>query len=94
MGAKCALRGGQIFSTMANSFKLCPTHFSRGANIFAGGASPPGYGPDMHCAICEARVQTIWSALRFTVIKARYNETKPRSAYFLLTSEGLELWPW
>jgi len=26
---------------MSNSFKKCPTHFSRGANNFAGEASPP-----------------------------------------------------
>jgi len=26
---------------MSNSFKLCPTHFSRGANKILGGAKPP-----------------------------------------------------
>jgi len=30
---------------MSNSFKLYPTHFSRGEEIFSRGASPPGYGP-------------------------------------------------
>jgi len=30
---------------MSNSFKLCPTDFSRGAKIFLGGACTPGYGP-------------------------------------------------
>jgi len=29
-GAKSFLRGAQIFYTMSNSFKLCPTHFSTG----------------------------------------------------------------
>jgi len=28
---------------MANNFKLCPTHFSRGAKKFVG--APHGYGP-------------------------------------------------
>jgi len=31
---------------MSNNFKLCPTHFSRGANIFLGGFARPGYGPE------------------------------------------------
>ena len=30
---------------MSNIFKLCPTHFSRGAENFSRGTSPPGYGP-------------------------------------------------
>jgi len=29
-GAKSFPRGAQIFKTMSNSFKLCPTHFSGG----------------------------------------------------------------
>jgi len=29
-GAKSFLRGAQNFQTMSNSFKLCPTQFSRG----------------------------------------------------------------
>jgi len=32
-GAKSFLRGTQIFC-MSNGFKECPSHFSRGANIF------------------------------------------------------------
>jgi len=47
-GAKSFLRGAQIFQTMSNNFKLCPTHLSRGAKRFAREASPPfppGYGP-------------------------------------------------
>ena len=39
-GAKSFLRG-PIFSTVSNSFKLCPTHFSRGAKKFSGGFAPP-----------------------------------------------------
>ena len=39
-GAKCFLRGAKNFWTMANIFKLYPTHFSRGANFFLGGAKP------------------------------------------------------
>jgi len=31
-GAKSFLRGGQIFWIVSNSFKLCPTHFSRGTS--------------------------------------------------------------
>jgi len=34
------LRLAQIFLTMSNTFKLCPTDFSRGANIFLGGLRP------------------------------------------------------
>jgi len=30
---------------MSNTFKLCPTYFSRGANNFLGAAKTPGYGP-------------------------------------------------
>jgi len=41
--------GAQIFSTMSNSFKLYPTHFSMGEKSFLGGAKPPcaptSYGP-------------------------------------------------
>jgi len=37
-GVKSFLRGAQIFWTMSNSFKRCPTHFSRGAKIFLGWA--------------------------------------------------------
>jgi len=33
------LGGAKIFKTLAHSFKLCPTHFSRGGNIFQGGRS-------------------------------------------------------
>jgi len=37
-GAKSFLRGGQIFWTMSNSFKLCPPHFSmERRKIFQGG---------------------------------------------------------
>ena len=32
-GAKSFLRGGQIFSTMSNCFKLCPAHFYRGEKM-------------------------------------------------------------
>jgi len=46
-------RGGEEFSwrgpnfeTMSNSFKLCPTHFSKGAKKCLVWASPPSYGPD------------------------------------------------
>jgi len=58
-GAKSFPRGTQIFSTMSNIFKLCPTHLSRGKH-FSRGASPPlrllGYGPGhgqftLHCII-------------------------------------------
>jgi len=31
----------QIFWTVSNSFKLCPTHLSRGGEKFSMGASPP-----------------------------------------------------
>jgi len=40
--------GDQIFKSMSNSFKLCPTHFFRGAKNFVEGEAPmcpPGYGP-------------------------------------------------
>ena len=40
-GAKSIFRGAQIFLTMSNNFKLCPTHFSRGDENFSKGASPP-----------------------------------------------------
>jgi len=40
-GAKSFLRGAQNFWTVSNNFKLCPTHLSRGAKTFLGGASPP-----------------------------------------------------
>jgi len=46
-GAKSFLRGAQIFLTMSNSFKLCPTHLSREGEKFSRGVSPPGYGPDL-----------------------------------------------
>ena len=39
-GAKSFLKGAQIFWTMSNSFKRCPTHFSRGGEEFSRGASP------------------------------------------------------
>jgi len=41
-GAKSCPRGAQIFWTLSNTFKLCPTHFSSGGvKICLGGASPP-----------------------------------------------------
>jgi len=30
---------------MSNSYKLCPTYFSRGVKNFAEEANPPGHGP-------------------------------------------------
>jgi len=39
-GAKSFLRGAQIFGTMSNIFKLCPTHFTRGGENFSRRASP------------------------------------------------------
>jgi len=38
-------RGAQIFWTMSNIFKLCPTHFSRRGKKNSRGTRPPGYGP-------------------------------------------------
>jgi len=38
---KSFLRGAQIFWTASNSFKLCPTHFSRRGENFSRGTSPP-----------------------------------------------------
>jgi len=39
--------GRRVFWEGPKIFKLCPTHFSRGAKIFARGASPPpGYEPE------------------------------------------------
>jgi len=34
--AKSFLRGGQMFQTTCNSFKICSTHFSRGDEKFCG----------------------------------------------------------
>jgi len=47
------LRGPRFFWTMSSSFKLCPTHFSRGGRKFSLGglptcAPPPGYGPGLN----------------------------------------------
>ena len=39
--AKSFLRGAQIFWTMSNSFKRCPTHFSRGGEKFPRVLWPP-----------------------------------------------------
>jgi len=41
---------------MSNSFKLCPTHFSRGEKTFAGGFAPlrpHGYGPGYTIELVE-----------------------------------------
>jgi len=38
--AKNILKGAQVFSTTSNSFKLCPTRFSRGEEKFCRGAKP------------------------------------------------------
>jgi len=43
-GAKSFPRGAQMFRTMSNIFKLCPTHFSSGGENFCRGLSPLGYG--------------------------------------------------
>jgi len=40
-GAKRFLRGAQHFWTGSNSFKLCPTHFSRRGKNFSWGLRPP-----------------------------------------------------
>jgi len=40
-GAKSFPRGGQIFWTMSNIFKICPTHFSRGGEKFQKGGFAP-----------------------------------------------------
>ena len=40
-GAKSFLRGAQIFWTVSNSFKLCPTNFSREGEYFSRGAFSP-----------------------------------------------------
>jgi len=39
-GAKRFPRGAKIFWTVSNSFRLCPTHFSRGAKNFPGRLRP------------------------------------------------------
>ena len=39
-GAKCFLRGAQIFKTMCNSFKLFSIHFSRGQKFCRGTLLP------------------------------------------------------
>ena len=53
--ANSFLRGAQIFWTASNSFKLCPTHFSRGAKNFLGGLHCPWLRPDYEsgCAGCS-----------------------------------------
>jgi len=47
--AKSFLRRSQIFWTMSNTFKPCPTHFSKGGENFSREVlppcAPPGYGP-------------------------------------------------
>ena len=48
-GAKSFLRVAQIFESMSNTFKLCPTYFYRWCEKILGGAlplrPPPGCGP-------------------------------------------------
>jgi len=39
--AKSFLRGAQNFSAKSNSFKVCPTHFSRGVQIMRGAKRHP-----------------------------------------------------
>jgi len=46
--AKSFLGGAQIFQNMSNSFKLCPTHFSR--KKCRGTPGPPGYEPAFICS--------------------------------------------
>jgi len=56
-GAKSFLRGAHIFCTVSNSFKLCPTHFSRGEEKFyRGGCALPAYGPVLETVIMRQRV--------------------------------------
>jgi len=45
-GGEEFLSGAQHFSTMSNSFKLRPKHFSRGVKICPGALCPPVYGSD------------------------------------------------
>jgi len=40
-GVKSFPKGPKNFITIANSFKLCPAHISRGGEKFCRGASPP-----------------------------------------------------
>jgi len=40
-GAKSFLRGAQNFWTVSNSFRLCPTHYSRGGEKFSTGGFTP-----------------------------------------------------
>ena len=70
-GARSFQIGSQIFWTTANSFKRCPTHFSRGAKNFLEGASsplrPPGYGP---CSKQGYHIPSLF--LRFVLILQYY----------------------
>ena len=54
-GAKSFPRGAQIFWTMSNIIKLCPTHFSSGAKSFSMGLRPPGYGPAFRASLSDFR---------------------------------------
>jgi len=47
-GAKSFLRGTHVFISMSSSFKLYPTHFSRGAKNLP---RSPGYGPAFSCVL-------------------------------------------
>ena len=65
-GAKNFLRGVQYFWTMSNSFKWCPTHFSRGGKKFSRGSKPPLLSPWL-----RAWVTLLGLAYRIGVVEQR-----------------------
>ena len=69
-GRKSFLRGAQIFWTMSNNFKRCPTHFSRGGRKFLSGGLAP-LNPPWLCAwstLCRR-----WKRRRFRKFSTKYH---------------------
>jgi len=86
-GAKSFLRRAQVFWqdpilwTASNSFELCPTHFSRGGEIFLRAFRPPAppwlrawhyLNALCHFGSCHAYKQKVWHILQALARQPKY----------------------
>jgi len=70
-GGRSGFWEGPKFWTMPSNFKLCPTHFSRGANNFAG-------------KVCYPPCAPLVTGLRMPVVTMHATKSKPNSIRFIV----------
>jgi len=78
-GTKSFPRGAQMFLTMSNIFKLCPTHFSSRCEYFSRGSfAPPGHGPSFRAPFSDFRKLNVL----LTVLSERHFRISQRFPFF------------